>query len=119
MKDRKHGAIPRGIEELVGVPTGGERAGFRLSVAIRSGNPDSTDPWQWSCGSYPGSHPGECTNGIAAIFDDARAKFESALGWCSSQSVSRPTFRRGGTIGTGPPRNIAALIVASACRTNA
>jgi hypothetical protein len=101
------------------VPTGGERAGFRLSVAIRSGNPDSTDPWQWSCGSYPGSHPGECTNGIAAIFDDARAKFESALGWCSSQSVSRPTFRRGGTIGTGPPRNIAALIVASACRTNA
>ena len=33
MKDRKHRAVARGIEKLVGVPTGGERAGFRFSVA--------------------------------------------------------------------------------------
>jgi hypothetical protein len=29
------------------------------TIAIRSG-------WGWSCGFYPGSHPGECTNGSAA-----------------------------------------------------
>ena len=33
MKDRKHRAVARGIEEFVGVPTGGERAGFRFAVA--------------------------------------------------------------------------------------
>ena len=33
MKDRKYGAITRGIKELVGVPTGGERTGFGFSVA--------------------------------------------------------------------------------------
>ena len=33
MKDRKHRAIAGGIEEFVGVPTGGECAGFRFTVA--------------------------------------------------------------------------------------
>jgi hypothetical protein len=31
----------------------------------------------WSCGFYPGSHPGECTNGSAATLDQARAAFEA------------------------------------------
>src|SRR5580704_9670548 len=48
------------------------------TIAIRTGNPDSTDPWQWSCGFYPGSHPRECTSGTAATFDQARDAFESA-----------------------------------------
>jgi hypothetical protein len=30
------------------------------SIAIRAGNPDGTDPWQWNCGFYPGSRPGWC-----------------------------------------------------------
>ena len=50
------------------------------TIAIRSGNPDSTDPGQWHCGFYPGSHPRECTSGTAATFDQARAGFEAA--WC-------------------------------------
>jgi hypothetical protein len=25
--------------------------------AKRVGNPYDTDPWEWSCGFYPGSHP--------------------------------------------------------------
>ena len=33
MQDRQHGAVARGIDELVRVPARGERAGFRLAVA--------------------------------------------------------------------------------------
>src|SRR5690606_5517676 len=33
VKDWQHGAVPGGIEELVGVPGGGQGAGFRLAVA--------------------------------------------------------------------------------------
>ena len=38
MKDRKNRAIARRIEKLVGVPAGGERAGFRLAVADDAGD---------------------------------------------------------------------------------
>jgi hypothetical protein len=48
------------------------------TIALRTGVPHDADPWGWSCGFYPGSHPGECTNGSAATFDDARAGFEAA-----------------------------------------
>jgi len=48
------------------------------TIAIRSGNPHDEDPWEWNCGFYPGSHPGDCTNGTAATFDEARADFEAA-----------------------------------------
>jgi len=48
------------------------------SIAIRSGNPADTDPWGWSCGFYPGSHPREHQSGTAATFDQARAGFEAA-----------------------------------------
>src|SRR3984893_13561835 len=48
------------------------------TIAIRTGVLHDEDPWGWSCGFYPGSHPGECTNGTAATFDQARADFESA-----------------------------------------
>jgi hypothetical protein len=47
-------------------------------IAERTGVPHDEDPWGWSCGFYPGSHPGECTNGSAATFDEARAGFEAA-----------------------------------------
>jgi hypothetical protein len=49
------------------------------TIAKRVGIPFDEDPWGWSCGFYPGSHPGECTNGASATFDQARAEFEEAL----------------------------------------
>jgi hypothetical protein len=48
------------------------------TIAIRSGNPFGTDPWQWRCGFYPGRHSSECTSGTAASFDQARGDFEEA-----------------------------------------
>jgi hypothetical protein len=48
------------------------------AIVRRVGNPHDTDPWQWSCGFYPGSHPGECTEGTSESFDQAKADFASA-----------------------------------------
>jgi len=48
------------------------------AIALRTGMPPAEDPWGWSCGFYPGSHPRECTDGTAATFDQARAEFEAA-----------------------------------------
>jgi hypothetical protein len=48
------------------------------TIAMRSGNPVDTDPWAWSCGFCPGSHPREYTSGTAATFDQARTAFEAA-----------------------------------------
>jgi hypothetical protein len=48
------------------------------TIAMRSGNPHDTDPWEWSCGFYPGSRPGEIQSGTSETFDQARAEFGSA-----------------------------------------
>jgi hypothetical protein len=48
------------------------------TLAIRTGNPNDTDQWEWRCGFYPGSQPGECRSGTAATLDEARAEFEAA-----------------------------------------
>ena len=48
------------------------------TIAIRSGIPHDEDPWEWHCGFYPGSHPGEHQDGTAASFDEARSDFEAA-----------------------------------------
>jgi hypothetical protein len=48
------------------------------TIAIRTGIPPDEDPWGWACGFYPGSHPGECTDGAAATLDQARVEFEDA-----------------------------------------
>jgi hypothetical protein len=50
------------------------------TISERAGNPTGGDQWQWRCGFYPGSEPGECTGGTAATFEDARAAFERAWG---------------------------------------
>jgi hypothetical protein len=47
-------------------------------IARRVGNPNASDHWGWTCGFYPGSHPGEHQSGTAATFDQARADFETA-----------------------------------------
>ena len=48
------------------------------TIARRVGNPFDTDPWEWACGFYPGSHPAEHQDGTAASFEEARADFEQA-----------------------------------------
>jgi hypothetical protein len=48
------------------------------TIVRRVGNPHDTNQWEWSCGFYPGSRPGEIQSGTAATFDDARAEFASA-----------------------------------------
>jgi hypothetical protein len=48
------------------------------TIGLRSGNPTTTDPWEWRCGMYPGSNPGDCTSGSAATFWEARNAFEAA-----------------------------------------
>jgi hypothetical protein len=48
------------------------------TIAIRSGSPHHEDPWGWICGFYPGSEPGEYTDGTALSFVKARADFERA-----------------------------------------
>ena len=48
------------------------------TIAIRSGIPHDEDPWEWHCGFYPGSHPGEHQDGTAASFEGARSDFEAA-----------------------------------------
>src|SRR3954451_6908977 len=48
------------------------------TIARRTSNPYGGDPWEWSCGFYPGSHPGEIKGGAVATFEEARANFEAA-----------------------------------------
>lgn len=48
------------------------------TIARRIGNPPGTDPWEWLCGFYPGSNPGDHRSGTSASFDQARADFEQA-----------------------------------------
>jgi hypothetical protein len=48
------------------------------TIARRIGNPHDTDPWEWNCGFYPGSHPREHKSDTAATFEQARADFERA-----------------------------------------
>jgi hypothetical protein len=48
------------------------------TIAKRVGNPFGTDPWEWNCGFYPGSHPGEHRSATAVTFEQARADFERA-----------------------------------------
>jgi hypothetical protein len=50
-----------------------------VGTVVRAvGNPNAAESWQWSCGFYPGSNPGEHRNGTAASFEEARAAFEAA-----------------------------------------
>jgi hypothetical protein len=55
------------------------------TIAVRSGNPHNTDPWQWTCGFYPGSHPREHQTGTSETFDQARSEFEAAWAVFSSK----------------------------------
>jgi hypothetical protein len=61
------------------------------TIAICSGNPYDEDPWDWNCGFYPGSHPGEHQDGTAATFDEARSDFEAAWKVWRSEPSQKPS----------------------------
>jgi hypothetical protein len=42
------------------------------TISTGSRNPAGGDQWSWHCGFYPGSNPGDGTNGTATDFDAAR-----------------------------------------------
>lgn len=46
------------------------------TIGERAGVPVDVDQWGWSCGFYPGLHPGQRRHGTAPTFDEARAGFE-------------------------------------------
>jgi hypothetical protein len=48
------------------------------TIGERAGVPVDVDQWQWSCGFYPGSEPGEHRYGTAPDFFTARREFEIA-----------------------------------------
>ena len=50
----------------------------RVGTIARGIGPNAASQWQWLCGFYPGSHPGEQRGGTAGTFDQARADFEKA-----------------------------------------
>jgi hypothetical protein len=47
------------------------------SIGQRAGVPVDVDQWHWSCGFYPGLHPGQHRYGTAVSFEEARIGFES------------------------------------------
>jgi hypothetical protein len=44
-------------------------------VGRRAGVPVDVNQWEWSCGFYPGLHPGRHRYGAAPIFEEAFAGF--------------------------------------------
>jgi hypothetical protein len=48
------------------------------AIGERAGVPVNREQWQWSCGFYPGLHPGKHLDGTAATFEEARVGFELA-----------------------------------------
>jgi hypothetical protein len=87
------------------------------TIAMRTGNPHDTDPWEWSCGFYPGSRPGEIQTGTSETFDQARAEFGSARK-IFLPTAPTPIFTRGATSGIRPRGNMRCGMVASNCRRN-
>ena len=54
-------------------------AGVRVGLILeRVGIANTSEPWQWICGFYPGSKPEDERYGTAASFEAARAAFEAA-----------------------------------------
>ena len=56
------------------------------------GNPGAAEAWQWLCGFYPGSNPGDQRGGTAGTFEQARAEFEAA--WREQRDWTAEKYRR-------------------------
>ncbi|TYO60801.1 hypothetical protein FXV83_41820 [Bradyrhizobium hipponense] len=68
-------------------------------IAVRTGTPDSSDPWYWRCGFYPGSNPGECTTGTATTFEQApRGPFADPCNRQPHLLTTLPDTRTGKTV---------------------
>jgi len=63
------------------------------TIARRVGNPHDTDPWEWDCGFYPGSHPRE--HKIPPRPSSKPAPISNAPGQRSYRTGRRPISRRG------------------------
>jgi hypothetical protein len=85
------------------------------TIAKRVGSPHVTDQWEWRCGLYPGSRPGEIRSGTSATFDDARAIL-AALGSSFFLTALMPIFRRGANNEIRPHGNMRCGIQAASCR---
>jgi hypothetical protein len=48
------------------------------TIGRRSGCPVDVDQWEWACGFYPGTEPGQREGGTAADFETCRVEFEAA-----------------------------------------
>ncbi|BAM86906.1 putative symbiosis island integrase [Bradyrhizobium oligotrophicum S58] len=48
------------------------------TIAERPEGPSGSPVWQWFCGFYPGSHPGEQQLGRANTYEQARDAFQTA-----------------------------------------
>ena len=81
---RRH--YPEAQDECWHVYYGDVQAG---TIAKRIGIPISEDPWGWSCGFYPGCHPGEHTQGTAPTFDHKPVPILRKRGRFSSPIVPR------------------------------
>jgi hypothetical protein len=87
------------------------------TIAIRAGIPHDEDPWGWSCGFYPGSHPRGNVQAAPRPPSTRPALNSRRRGACSCRSGPRPIFKCGASSGIGrPKRNIVASIGMSGCR---
>jgi len=85
-------------------------AGVRVGLIMeRSGIANTVEPWEWHCGFYPGSRPGDDRYGRAADFEAALPHLRRH-GANTCQTAPRPTFGHGVIKRSGPRRSIAALI---------
>jgi hypothetical protein len=75
------------------------------TIAIRSGNPHDIDPWEWSCGFYPGSHR-ESIRATRQRRSTRPAQISRALGKRFYQSEPKPTSRHGASSGIGLLENM-------------
>jgi hypothetical protein len=48
------------------------------AISERTGGRRDEANWDWNCGFYPGTEPGEQKTGSAATFEIARAQFQAA-----------------------------------------
>jgi hypothetical protein len=103
---------PEARQETWHVYYGDVRVG---TIARSVGNPNAAPEWQWRCGFYPGSDPGECRAGTVPTFDQTPAPSSRQRGRSSRQDEPRPTIRLGVISGLGRRRSTAALTEASAC----
>jgi hypothetical protein len=59
------------------------------TIAKRTGVPPDEDPWGWSCGFYPGSHPGGMHERIGRNFRPGPRRLRSRVAGVSGEADGR------------------------------